>query len=289
MSVEGPGISCSKAQRELSQSIDESMTPESRRRIEQHLSACPTCRVFSESLTNTVHLLNAWDPYELPKGFSERLMVRLSKSLERVEIKGASATVPLGISDQLVNLGSHVVHFWTDESEFQVGIDFLKPAFRNTKDHCVVFGHEEANSKVLAMLQKAGFEPESLLTEQRLTVLPREQMVDLTISSISRVFEQAVLAGATSIRFLGNLSGGQDKWPEGNQNDVLELECKVTSLAALFPCVVLCMYDAAAVPSSMLLKGGFGTHPHVIWRKHLTENPYYLPEERFMNSLHCHP
>jgi hypothetical protein len=98
-------------------------------------------------------------------------------------------------------------------------------------------------------------------------------------------FQAAQRQGARAIRYLGNLGRGQKELPGTGENDVLELEARVTSLARRFPCVVLCMYEVTALSAALKQKGGMETHPWVC-DTCLHHNPHYVPEREFLASLH---
>ena len=47
--------------------------------------------------------------------------------------------IPLGITDDQVALGSHLVHFWQNEEEFERGVRFLEPGIANESQYCVLY------------------------------------------------------------------------------------------------------------------------------------------------------
>jgi len=70
-------ISCVDVRRELSNYIDDEITPELRSRIEEHVAACSGCKAIYDGLRNVLTLVTATGLIELPRGFSARLYQRL--------------------------------------------------------------------------------------------------------------------------------------------------------------------------------------------------------------------
>jgi anti-sigma factor (TIGR02949 family) len=70
-------ISCLDVWREISNFIDEIVSPELRQRIEEHLKVCEHCTAVYDGTRNVVKLVADGNTYELPAGFSDRLRQRL--------------------------------------------------------------------------------------------------------------------------------------------------------------------------------------------------------------------
>ena len=72
-------IRCKEILRELSEYLDEEITPELRARMEVHLCACRHCKVLVDTTRKTLTLVSDNSFLELPQGVSERLLERLSR------------------------------------------------------------------------------------------------------------------------------------------------------------------------------------------------------------------
>ena len=72
-------ISCAGMRQELSNYIENEVTPELRFRIETHLRFCPECKAVFDGMRNVLALIRARDVIELPAGFSLRLYRRLAE------------------------------------------------------------------------------------------------------------------------------------------------------------------------------------------------------------------
>src|SRR5260370_8779208 len=187
--------------------------------------------------------------------------------------------ITLGITNDQVALGSHLIHFWQNEEEFERGVRFLEPGIANESQYCVLFGHDEANERVLGMLRKTCGDLDRVLREGRLAILRRESSASATLANIEAAFADAVRKGATVIRYLGNLGMGQAPLPGRGPHEVVELENGATALAHRYPSVIVCMYDVNTVSGRLVLNAGFGTHPLAVRGHALRQNAYFAPDE----------
>lgn len=279
-------LKCEEVVREISNYLDGEVDAALRRRMEAHFRACRRCSAVVDGARNLVRLAGDDRAFDVPAGFGRRLAAKLQQHLGQEESERHPSIV-LGITDDRVELGSHLIYFWQDEAQFERGVRFVEAGLR-ADDHCVLFGHTEATDRALAILRRNRVEPERLLAEHRLTVLRRDSSTVVTLSRISRIFEDALRGGAPAIRFLGNLGMGRDPLPGKGEDEVLQLESSVTAMAARFPCVVVCMYDVNTLPGRLIMKGGFETHPLAVCGDKLQPNPYYLPEASSFHSTHIH-
>jgi MEDS: MEthanogen/methylotroph, DcmR Sensory domain len=188
--------------------------------------------------------------------------------------------IALGITDDEVPLGSHLIHFWHTNDEFERGVRFLKLGVEDESQYCVLFGHDEANDRVLQILRKTGLDLDRVIQEGRLVILRRESSAGATLASIDAAFSRAVGKGAIAIRYLGNLGTGQAPLPGRGADEVVELENGATALADRYPCVIVCMYDINTVSGRLVLDGGFGTHPLAVCRGAVRHNPYYATDNK---------
>jgi hypothetical protein len=191
----------------------------------------------------------------------------------------SESTIALGITEDEVPLGSHLIHFWKTDEEFESGVRFLRFGIDNESECCVLFGHDEANKRVLESLRKSTRDLDSVLGDRRLVVLRRESSAAATVANIEALFENAIRGGATVIRYLGILGMGSDPLPGRGASEVIELETSVTALAHRYPCVMVCMYDVNTVSGHLLLASGFATHPLAVWNDQLNQNPYCNAEK----------
>ena len=192
--------------------------------------------------------------------------------------------IPLGITEDHVALGSHLIHFWQNEEEFERGVHFLELGMANESEYCVLFGHDEANQKMLESLRKRYANLDGVIQQGRLVILRREGSASETLAKIEGAFQAALAKGAVAIRYLGNLGMGQAPLPGRGADEVVELENGATLLGRRYPCVIVCMYDVNAVSGRLVLNAGFGTHPLAVRGHALTQNDYFSPHEEAAHS-----
>lgn len=179
-------------------------------------------------------------------------------------------------------MGGHVAYLWRTETEFEEAVGFLEVGLRRG-EHLVVFGHDEANRRVLEILEARGADVEALRAGGRLDVLGAGATGDATLAGIGASFQAAVDAGAPMIRLLGNIGWGKDGWPD--TKDLLRFEARVTAAAASFPCVVVCMYDIGGLPGEVIVHGAFQTHPITFCGNLVRENPFHCSLDEFLERV----
>jgi predicted anti-sigma-YlaC factor YlaD len=75
-------LSCEEVRREISNYLDDDMSPRMRRLLEAHLDQCRKCAVLLDSTHNVLVLLADEQRFELPDGFSSRVRQMLAKEFE---------------------------------------------------------------------------------------------------------------------------------------------------------------------------------------------------------------
>ncbi len=188
----------------------------------------------------------------------------------------------IGAKDAFVHQCDHIAYFWETDKEFSEAVGFLAEGLKN-RDHCVIFGYDEANQRVAERLSERGFNVARLVEQKRMSILGAAHNGDATLESIGAAFQQALQRGATMIRLLGNIGWNRPKWP--GEADIMAFEAKVTGAARAFPCVVICMYDVRALPGNIIVHGGLETHPVTIRGNVVRVNPWHVPPEEFLQRL----
>lgn len=262
------GIKCEEVWWEISNYVDGTVSPGRRQAMDQHFNECRRCKAILDGTRNVVKLVADPRAFPLPAGAGERLQSALEQRLE---------LIPLGITEDRVRLGSHLIYFWESDQDFKGGVKFLNPGL-GKGDHCIAFGHDEALERVLHALRHDGFDTDQLIRDLQLTILPRRKSAEQTLCDISDVVRAALRAGARAVRFLGNLGMGRDPLPAG-EDDVLDLECRATALISPLPCVIVCMYDVRTLSGKLIFNGGLRSHHLAVCSSGLRENPYYTPDQ----------
>jgi DcmR-like sensory protein/putative zinc finger protein len=271
-------LKCEEMRAEISNYLDGCLDPSLRLLMDRHFDSCADCRAIRDGMRNVVTLVGDKRAFPTPQGFSKRLRSAIERqaAAQRQGPAERSPQIPLGITPDLVPLGSHLIYFWDSDEDFARGVRFLYPGL-GRGEHCIVFGHEEATDRVLKILRVGGFDPDALQSDLQLTVLRRQSSAAGTISDIGDAVQAAIRAGASAVRFLGNLGMGRAPLPAG-EDDVVDLECKAGTLIHDLPCVIVCMYDVRTLSGRLILKGGLRTHPLAVCHEGVQENPYYAPD-----------
>jgi hypothetical protein len=268
-------LTCDTVRRVVSDYVDGELSTAASSQLQEHLAACRTCEALIDGVREVIAL--ASDPRALPTpdGFSDRLK-------QRVLLDARRPTVPLGIGEQYASLGDHIAYFWQSVGEFEAAVGFIETGLKHN-DHCVVFGHAQANAKVLHTLSQRGCDVEKLISVGRISVLDGSSTGAEMLADIGEDFQRALDRGAPLIRLLGNIGWGRAGWPA--DDDILQFEARVTSAARKFPCVIVCMYDIGSLPGRLVLRGAFQTHPLTICDERVNTNPQYVEEEKFISRL----
>ena len=189
--------------------------------------------------------------------------------------------VPLGIQEQFARPGDHIAYFWESDREFEQGVKFLAIGLR-AGDFCIIFGHDDANARVRAILARE-FDVDDLERNNQLALLPGQRDAAEILATIRATFEAALKRGSTMLRLLGNIGWGRSDWPD--EDAILEFEATVTTAIKSIPAVVVCMYDTRSVPGRVMFRGAFETHPLTISRNIMRENPHYVDPGEFIAAL----
>jgi len=75
-------LKCEDVRREMSNYLDNDISPENRELIERHLEQCQNCAVLLDSMHNVLVLVADERRFELPAGFGKRLREKLSREFE---------------------------------------------------------------------------------------------------------------------------------------------------------------------------------------------------------------
>ena len=122
------GIKCEKVWQEISGYVDGGVEASLRRQMELHFKTCKRCRAVLDGTSNVVKLVSNQKAFELPADVSRRLYSKLETHLQTT-LNQATAVrgIPLGITNDRVQLGSHLIYFWESDEDFKRGVQFLYP------------------------------------------------------------------------------------------------------------------------------------------------------------------
>ena len=75
-------MTCREVWREISNYIDDAVSPEMREELELHLAYCRHCTAIVDAVHNIIILVADGRTFSLPAGFSDRLKARIEQELQ---------------------------------------------------------------------------------------------------------------------------------------------------------------------------------------------------------------
>jgi len=264
--------------------LEGALPPEERDRFEAHRRGCPGCETYVSQVRLTVAALG-----QLRPSAEEDLSAEPESILELFRTRGLHSReprvrdIPLGLGNALAAPGDHIAYFWESEREFDATAGFLA-AGASLGEACVLIGHDAANERLMAGLERLGLSVRALMQERQLQVASVSASADGLLLQLDERIKDAVHRGMPAVRILGNLGWGRGApgWPP--DREILRLEAHVTGAAERLPSIVVCAYDMTNLPGPMLLKGGLECHPLTLRRDCLRHNEHYVPPERFLEE-----
>jgi anti-sigma factor (TIGR02949 family) len=74
-------LTCKDFLNELSEYLDDTLEPEIRARLHQHVSECPNCWVVLDTTQKTIRVFKGIEPQAIPCDLHTRLMTALQKRM----------------------------------------------------------------------------------------------------------------------------------------------------------------------------------------------------------------
>jgi hypothetical protein len=265
--------------------LEGALPSQERDRFEAHRQACSACQAHVSQMRFTVSRLGQLQPSadeDLPAEQERILELFRTRGLHRRASR--ERDIPLGLGSQLAALGDHIGYFWESEREFDATAGFLATGV-SLGEACVLIGHDAANERLLANLERRGLSVRALMDDRQLQVASVRSSADGLLLELDDRIKEAVHRGMPTVRLLGNLNWGRGTpgWP--SDREILRLEAQVTSAAERLPSIVVCAYDVSSLPGPMLLKGGLECHPLTFRRDCFRHNEHHVPSERFLEEL----
>src|SRR5262245_223231 len=265
--------------------LEGALPPAERERCDAHRHGCPGCRAHISQVRLSVSSLRQLQPSP-----GEDLSAEQRRILDLFRTRGLHRQepqvrdIPLGLGSELAAPGDHIAYFWESEREFDATAGFLA-AGASLGEACVLIGHDAANERLLASLERRGLSVRALMQARQLQVASVRSSADELLLELDERIKDAVHRGMPAVRILGNLGWGRGThgWP--SDREILRLEAHVTSAVERLPSIVVCAYDVTSLPGPMLLKGGLECHPLTFRRDCLRHNEHHVSSERFLEEL----
>ena len=72
-------LTCKQFLSELSDFLDESLGADERKKLEEHINACPNCWVIADTTKKTIQVYKCTEPVAIPSDVRSRLMNALER------------------------------------------------------------------------------------------------------------------------------------------------------------------------------------------------------------------
>ena len=195
----------------------------------------------------------------------------------------------IGVGEQRVAPGDHICVVYSDSSERDALVGaYLRTALRSG-DKCICVIDTAERDDVVASIGDEQIDVASC-TESRQLELLRSADTFLRSGRFSATdsigFWKAAIAGAMNsarylhVRAIGDWSVTMQEAPGGRE--LAEFELELNRLLALYPQVMMCMYDMNCFDGSFLVDV-VSTHPKVLVDGLVVENPYFLKPEDWLH------
>jgi MEDS: MEthanogen/methylotroph, DcmR Sensory domain/Putative zinc-finger len=263
--------------------LDGALPAAERAGCDEHLRTCAGCRAYLAQMERVVSALG-----ELRHGDGEEDPAGKARLLGLFRTRGPHSRaplergVPLGIADAFAAPGEHIGYFWEDDQDFDATAGFLAAGLERD-EVCVLLGHDAANARVLAGLERRGLPPDDMRRRDRFHTVSGQQPADALLREIDDRVRAAVDDGVPMVRVLGHLGWEHPGWPA--EREILSLEARVTDAVRKLPSVILCAYDVRGLSGRRLLLGGLECHPLTLRRATLRPNEHYVACKPFLQRL----
>ncbi len=74
-------LTCKQFLAELSDFLDESLSADERKKLEDHINECPSCWVIADTTRKTIQVYKCHEPVSIPSELRSRLMKALEKKM----------------------------------------------------------------------------------------------------------------------------------------------------------------------------------------------------------------
>jgi DcmR-like sensory protein len=183
---------------------------------------------------------------------------------------------------------SHVALFHYGEEELRERLfDFLKPALDDPKQAVYMCGPPGAASTFLRYLETSvGRNLHAEVSEGRIVLGKGDRDADEQLQNLLDPVRKLSERGFDLVRVVG--PADWDVPGYAAPEDFLWYESRIVPAIQDFPVVVMCLYDAARLPAAAFLYGALETHTHTLINGVLSENPSYVPFDRYLTERLIH-
>lgn len=175
----------------------------------------------------------------------------------------------------------HICAFFDSrQQEYDVLTPYYKEGIENGEEVVTIVDAERYHDHC-RQIQSRGVEIDTVMSQHSMKVLTAEDTYTAGGRfEATRMYEllQGALADAKARGRRVRTSGVMDWSAKGTAGteELIEYEAKVNVLVPIYECTLLCVYDLAKI-SGQEMMDILTTHPYVLHRRRIIENPHYIP------------
>jgi len=173
--------------------------------------------------------------------------------------------VPLGWSDDVLPLHTHVCFYYSDPETMKRSLAFLEVGLDEPGDFCAFLADERRHASLLGLLrQEHGRDLGTLLETGKLAAIEigGAGAAHEAQAPVDARLDRALSDGYGRMRLLAVLSWGQSGRPE--TRTLKRFEAAVSRIVARYPAVVVCSYAVPHLAGEMLRECHLDNRPAVV-------------------------
>jgi hypothetical protein len=162
-------------------------------------------------------------------------------------------------------------------------VDFLSPALDDPTQAIYFCGPPGGAARLLSYLeQDTGRDLHEEVNNKRIVLGQGDPDADQQLQNLLDPVHELCERGFSLVRVVGPAAWEVEGYsaPE----DFLWYESRILPGIEGLPVAIMCTYDAAELPAPALLYGALETHTHTLIHGVLSENPSFLPAERYLRT-----
>jgi hypothetical protein len=198
-----------------------------------------------------------------------------------------TGAVPSGIDEIELAPGSHVCAFYRGDSDRDQLLDAYLGAGLTAGDKCICVVDTAQTARRLESLTPAAGRPGHRQLDIHLPETTYLAGGEFTPSDMLAFWTtgmtNAALEGYSFYRLAGEMTWALRDAP--GVEHLVGYESELNRVTPSYPVVVLCLYDLDRFSGEVVVNI-VKTHPQVLVRGILVENPYYLGPDEFLRSAH---
>jgi hypothetical protein len=198
-----------------------------------------------------------------------------------------TGAVPSGIDEIELAPGSHVCAFYRGDSDRDQLLDAYLGAGLTAGDKCICVVDTAQTARRLESLTPAAGRPGHRQLDIHLPETTYLAGGEFTPSDMLAFWTtgmtNAALEGYSFYRLVGEMTWALRDAP--GVEHLVGYESELNRVTPSYPVVVLCLYDLDRFSGEVVVNI-VKTHPQVLVRGILVENPYYLGPDEFLRSAH---